>query len=510
MKKFRASSLLLVSLVLIHVHAAGLLAVQKASPEQIKVALQKIRSFVETSMKTWETPGLAVGVVKDGQVILAEGFGKRDVEKNLPVTARTRFILGSTTKAFTTMAMGILVDDGKLDWDTPVVHYIPQFKFMNEYATLHATPRDLATHRTGLPRHDMVWSDSPFSLQELVENLQYLEPSWDFRAAYQYNNLMYMAAGYLVGQVSGTSWEDVVRERIFRPLGMTDSGCTVPELMSAAEFSFAYSKEKEKLVASPFPRPSDKLMYGPRASGSVNTTARDMCKWMLLHLNRGEVGGKQIITRANLLQMHTPQISIPWRSAEKSETMYPSYGLGWMIGSYRDRYRVHHGGATMGFFSYVSLFPHENLGIVVLVNMGGSLPSIVANYASDVLLGLDPLDWNKRAQDRTKVAAAGVPQQARVEGTRPAHKLEDYAGEYNHPAYGLIKIEVAGDKLAASFHGYSAPLEHWNYETFRIAESELRGTRLTFQTNARGDVTGLSSPFEPAVKEIVFQRLPKK
>ncbi len=459
-------------------------------------------------MKTWGTPGLAVGIVKDGKVVFAEGFGKRDVEKSLPVTSKTRFILGSTTKAFTTMAMGILVDDGKLDWDKPVIHYIPRFKLMDEYATLQATPRDLATHRTGLPRHDMVWGNSSFSLEELVESLQFLEPSRDLRTAFQYNNLMYIAAGYLVGQVSGSSWEEVIRERIFKPLGMADSGCTVPELLSAEEFSYAYAREKEKLAALPFPPPTDKLMYGARASGSVNTTAEDMCKWMLLHLNKGTAGGKQIITSANLLQMHTPQIPIPWRPAEKSEFMYPSYGLGWMIDSYRDHYRVHHGGATMGFFSYVSLFPHENLGIVVLVNLGGALPTIVANYASDVLLGLDPLDWNKKAQDQMKAAAA--PQEKRVEGTKPAHKLEDYAGEYNHPAYGLLKVEAAQDKLTASFHGYSSPLEHWHYETFRIAEADLRGTKLTFQTNLRGEIVSVSAPLESAVKEIVFQRAQRK
>jgi len=510
MKRLRAIGLLLVFLTLFPLPAAELLGAQNSTSGQLDASLQKIRAVVETSMKTWGTPGLAVGIVKDGQVIFVEGFGKRDVEKNLPVTAKTRFILGSTTKAFTTMAMGILVDDGKLDWDKPVIQYIPQFKLMNEYATLHATPRDLATHRTGLPRHDMVWADSPFSLEELVESLQYLEPSRDLRTAFQYNNLMYIAAGYLVGRVSGSSWEEVVRERIFKPLGMADSGCTVPELMGAAEFSYAYTKEKEKLTALPFPPPTDKLMYGARASGSVNTTVEDMCKWMILNLNKGAAGGKQVIARANLLQMHTPQIPTPWRPAEKSESMYPSYGLGWMIDSYRDHYRVHHGGATMGFFSYVSLFPLENLGIVVQVNLGAAVPMIITNYASDVLLGLEPLDWNKKAQDQMKAAAAASPREQRVEGTKPGHRLEDYAGLYNHPAYGMLEVEAAADKLKVSFHGQSSPLEHWHYETFRIIESDLRGRRLTFQTNLRGEIVSVSAPLEPAVKEIVFQRVQKK
>jgi len=510
MKRRFIFSLLVVCLLALPSQAGQMAKTQAPSPKQLQAAVQKIRTNIETSMKIWETPGLAVGIVKDGKVILAEGFGKRDIEKSLPVTAKTRFILGSTTKAFTTMAMGILVDDGKLDWDKPIIQYIPQFKFMNEYATLHATPRDLATHRTGLPRHDLVWANSPFSLQELVESIQYLEPSRDFRTTFQYNNLMYITAGYLVGRVSGSSWEDVLRERIFKPLGMMDSGCTVPELVNASEYSLAYDKEKEKLKAIPFPSPTDKLMYGARASGSVNTTAEDMCKWMLLHLNKGMAGGKQIISSANLLQMHSPQMTAPWRPSEKSESMFPSYGLGWTIDSYRDHYRVYHGGATMGYFSQVSLFPHENLGVVVMVNLGGAVPMSVANFVSDVLLGIEPLDWNKKFQDRMKADAAAPPQEKRVEGTKPAHKLADYAGEYNHPAYGLLNIEVAEDKLRASLHGFSSLLEHWHYETFNMAESDLSGTKLTFQTNGEGLVTGVSSPLEPSVKEIVFQRVQKK
>ena len=510
MKKARMMVRRIIVLLVLSVSAAYPLFAQIASPEKLKAPLQKIRSDIETSMKVWGTPGLAVGIVMDGRVILAEGFGLRDIEKNLPVTSKTRFILGSTTKAFTTMAMGILVDEGKLDWDRPVSSYLPQFRLMNDYAALHATPRDLVTHRTGLPRHDFVWGNSAFSLPEVVDSLRHLEPSRDFRTAYQYNNLMYIVAGYLVGRVAGSSWEEVVRERIFKPLGMADSGCTVPELQAAAEFSIAYEKEKEKLAARPFPPPDDVLMYGPRASGSVNTSAEDMCKWLLLHLNKGMAGGQRVISAANLLQMHSPQIPVPWRPDEKSESMHPSYGLGWMVDSYRGRYRVHHGGATMGFFSSVSLFPHENLGIVVMVNMGGAVPTIIANYASDVLLGLEPLDWNKKIRDMMKAEDAAASQEKRIEGTKPSHKLEDYAGEYSHPAYGRLKVEAAQDALTASWNSITSLLEHWHYETFRTAGDNFRSMKLTFQANAKGEIISVSAPLEPAVREIVFQRVQKR
>src|SRR5579884_3599427 len=189
--------------------------------------LQGFEEFVGTIMQDWKVPGLAISIIKDGEIIFSNGFGKRDVDGGLEVTPQTLFPIASCSKAFTTTAMAMLADEGKLDWDTPVKHYLPTFKLYDSFVSEHMTPRDLVTHRSGLPRHDLMWYHSTRSRQELFDRLQYLEPSKDFRSLWQYQNLMYMTAGYLAGEVAGQSWEDLVQKRLFDPLGMTSSNFSV-------------------------------------------------------------------------------------------------------------------------------------------------------------------------------------------------------------------------------------------------------------------------------------------
>jgi CubicO group peptidase (beta-lactamase class C family) len=469
---------------------------------------QKIRAHIQTTLKTWEVPGAAVAIAKDGRVVFLEGFGDRDLEKDLPVTPQTRFILGSTTKAFTALSVGLLATEKKLDWDRPVSDYIPEFRLMDEYASLHATPRDLASHRSGLPRHDFVWVNSTQDLPSLVRSLRFLEPSRELRAAYQYNNLIYMTLGYLVERVSGLSWDDFVRDRIFRPLKMTASGCTIPEYTAAAEYALPYRKERAGFIARPFPRPEEKLMYGARASGSINSTAADMAKWIIEQLAAYEPGIKTVFPADLLREMHTPLIPIPQPTRAKDVVLSPAYGLGWIIDIYRKEWRIQHGGSTLGFNSFVSFFPQAKVGLVVLTNIDSPAINILANGITDLALGLAPFDWSKRYEERLKSRNEAETAEPRVMGTSPAHKLEDYAGEYSHPAYGTLKVKFEAAGLTLETHGFSSPLEHWHFETFRVAEGELRGQKISFRTNEQGQITAAAARLEPAVKEIVFERMP--
>ena len=459
-------------------------------------------------MKQWHIAGASVGIVKDGRIVFCEGFGYRDVAKGLPVTPRTRLILGSTTKAFTTAALGLLVSDKKLEWDKPVASYLPEFALQDEYASAHATVRDLAAHRTGLPRHDLVWMNSPMDLPEMVGALRFLEPGRELRAAFQYNNLMYIALGRLVEKVSGMPWDAFVRERIFKPLGMTRSGCTIPEYVAADEYAYSYRWEKDAWAAQPLPAPSDKLMYGARASGSVNTTAEDMCAWALAHLQAYQAGANSALPAEALRETHAPEIPTPWAPMSNTEVLLPSYAMGWMTDVYRENWRVHHGGSTLGFNSSVMLFPRARVGVVLQINASSPANAVLANGLSDLALGLAPIDWNKRAADQMEARRTAEPAEARVEGTRPAHRLEDYAGEYAHPAYGLLSIAFKDGGLELTYKGFVSPLEHWHYETFQLSESDLAGQKLTFRTDARGRVTAVSGAFEPSVKDIVFERRP--
>jgi len=367
---------------------------------ELQQRLEKINTYINTVLKEWNAAGIGVGIVKDGEVIFSEGFGLRNVEEKLPVTPNTLFVLASVTKPFVTAAMSMLVDDGLLDWDTPVRTYLPGFMLKNEYATGHITPRDMAVHRSGLPRHDHIMIGTNYTPEKVVEVLRHLEPSCDFRSRYQYNNLMYIAAGHLIGKVTGKTWDEIVRERIFRPLGMEKSNCSIRELKETKDFArgYFYNRNKEQFELISFPPPSDILFYGPRASGSINSSINDMNKWLQFQLNRGQVNGKNLISPDNFLQMHTPQIVKPFSVLEKSEVMHPSDGIGWEIDSYRGHYRVHQGGASaiQSYASELTLFPHENLGIVVLTNAYLPLTVALSNFISDVLLDLEPVDWNKR------------------------------------------------------------------------------------------------------------------
>ena len=470
--------------------------------------LPLIRQYIEANLKEFGVPGLAVAIVDQDKTIMAEGFGWRQVEKKLPVTARSRFVLGSTTKAFTTFALGLLVEEGKMSWDEPVRRYLPEFALRDDWATLRCTPRDLVTHRTGLPRHDLVWSGASLSPEEIVGVLRFLEPSRDFRAVFQYNNLMYITAGVLVSRVAGLPWEEFIEKRIFAPLNMKNSGCTLDEYLASPEYSYSYTKAGDKLEAIPFPSPQQKIMYGPRASGSVNSTDEDMAQWVRLHLNEGEVSGQRLMAAERIREMHTPQIVRPANPGEAPEIEHPSYGLGWMIDSYRSHYRVHHGGSTMGFSSFVVFFPQEKFGAAILSNLSSPLPTLIGNYISDLALGLPPLDWKAKLASRPAATPSVKPTPAKaVKLIRP---LADYTGEFIHPAYGQLRTESDGEKIFLVFRQERIELEPSGWDVFRPKEASWRRFPLHFLANNRGEMEAVAIPLEPAVKDIIFERLSGK
>jgi CubicO group peptidase (beta-lactamase class C family) len=299
-------------------------------------------------------------------------------------------------------------------------------------------------------------------------------------------------------------WDDFVRQKIFKPLGMNDSGCTIPEFMGASEWALSYVREGDRQTVSPLPGPEDKLMYGARASGSVNTTAPDMCRWLLAQLQDGQVEGRQVLPPGVVRGTHLPQIPMAWPATDQ-EALFPSYALGWMTDVYRGHYRVHHGGSTLEFNSYVTLFPRDKVGLVVLVNTSSPGSTILANVISDAALGLEPIDWSQRAEKRMKEAPKDKPQDKRVAGTAPAHRLEEYEAAYTHPAYGEVRVEIADGRLLAATHGFRWPLEHWHYETFALTEGPFR-SKVHLLTDVKGEVAEVACGLEPAVKDIVFKR----
>jgi CubicO group peptidase (beta-lactamase class C family) len=470
-------------------------------------------SLTNDAIKAWEVPGMAIAIVKNGEVVFAQGFGLRDVERKLPVTPRTLFAIGSCTKAFTTFVMGTLVDQGKLEWDTPVRNYIPEIRFYDHVATELITPRDLVTHRSGLPRHDLVWYNSNLSPKEIVCRLPYLEPSETLRSKYQYNNIMYVTAGYLIERLTGRSWDNAVSERIFKPLAMTGSNFSVKDSQKSADFAKPYAERDEKVVEIPF---RDITNVGP--AGSINSNVMDMARWLIVQTHKGKIGDTQVISPAVLADIHTPHMTTG-AQADRPEIAPAGYALGWSLVDYRGHRIVAHGGAIDGFVAATTLLPDDGVGIVVFANKGGTgLPQIITRHATDRILGLSTIDWSGEELAKVKKSKAAdkeaktKKETVRKSGTSPAHKLEEYAGEYENKGYGIVKVELSDGKLKFAYNGIEAPLEHWHYEVFRALKNPkdpaFEDEKIQFLTNLNGDVDGVAVPFEPSVKPIVFTMRP--
>jgi len=471
-------------------------------------------AFVGKVLADWKTPGVAMAIVKGNDVLLLRGYGSRDLEKKLPVTPKTLFAIGSSTKAFTTFVMGALADEGKLDWNAPVSKYVPGFRLKDPVASERMTPTDLVTHRSGLPRHDALWYNATLSRRETVERLRYLEPNKDFRTDFQYNNAMFLTAGYLVEQVTGTTWEDAVRARVFVPLGMTGSNFSVLDSQKAPDFALPYEERDDKVLRMEFRNVTN---VGP--AGSINSSAADLAGWLKVHLNEGTLDGKRIVSPLTVENLLTPRMETGAKQTEP-EVVPGGYALGWFTDIYRGVRRVHHGGNIDGFSALVLLVPAEKIGIAILVNKDGSpLPGVLARHALDRLLGLPVKDWSaERLAKRTQMKAAekeakSRKAEVRKPGTKPAHPVAEYAGDYEHPGYGVLKVARSGDGLSMTYNAITTPLQHWHYETWsgveiqgEKADNTFENFRITFVTDKEGEVSGVAAPMEPAVADIVFTR----
>ncbi len=463
-------------------------------------------SFADQALKDWKCAGFAIAVVQDGKVIYSKGFGYRDVKNQKPVTTKTLFAIGSSTKSFTVMSLAALVDQGKLDWDKPVREYLPDFRLMDQFATERMTPRDLVTHRSGLPRHDLMWYDSPFTREEIFSRLRYLEPSKDFRTTFQYQNLMFMTAGLLAAHISGMPWEEHVRKVVLNPLGMTSTNFSVSDMQKAPDYSLPYSVSKESIKEIPFQNIDT---IGP--AGSINSNVEDMAKYVLMHLAKG----KGVISERNETQMTSPQMSISGPGNDK-ELGASSYGMGFFITTYRGHYLVHHGGNIDGFSALVTFMPQDNFGMVILTNQNGSsVPTVVSYNVYDRMLGLDQIDWTKRFKDQQARARSSEEDAkkkgytAQKPGTHPSHDLADYAGEYEHPAYGVAQVTYGNGGLRFKFHKLGGPMTHFHYDVFEFPREESEPEskmKAEFHTNLQGEIDFLSLPLETSVKEIVFTR----
>ncbi len=472
---------------------------------QAQDALAGFDSLVVAAMDEWHVPGLGLAIVRGGEILYEKGYGLRDVAAGTPVTPTTRFAIGSASKAFTAASLALLVDDGALDWNTPVIEYLPDFRMYDPVATEEMTALDLVVHRSGLPRHDLLWYSTPFTRADLFSRLQYLEPTKPFRSAWQYQNLMFMAAGYLAGTLNGSTWEQLVQQRLFDPLGMTGASFTIDALTATDDYATGYAGGRDSVELMPY-HPLDAI--GP--AGSINASARDMAQWVKLHLSDGEMNGQRILSKGSLDFLHLPQVFIGPRGSKGSP--YLLYAPGWFAEVYQGHRMLQHGGNIDGFSALVGFLPDDDLGLVILTNKNGTpLPAALMQTAFDRILDLEKTDWvaairpQGDGEDDEEEDAASEESE-RVTGTTPSHALADFAGVYEHPAYGQVTIQAKNDSLHIAYYTLDAPLAHWHYDTFAIEGGVFENTKLTFHTDASGRVETMTLPFEPALDPLVFTR----
>ncbi len=485
-------------------------------------ALESFDGFVEESLAKWNVPGAGIAIVKNGEPVLVKGYGFRDVDGKVSVTENTQFAIGSATKAFTALILGTLVDEGRIDWDKPVRNYLPTFALYDDYATKEMTPRDLVCHRSGLPRHDLLWYGSSLSRKELFDRLRYLRPNVSFRSEFQYQNLMFMTAGYLEGEVEGTTWEALVKDRIFGPLGMTNSTLSIGDMQRAGDFAYGYEKKKnEKTKKEEISRMPFRNIDAVGPAGAINSSAADMAKWVIFQMGHGKAGEKQIVSEATMSELHKPQMVVHSGAFAQllklPEMPYTMYALGWFVQPYRGHDMIHHGGNIDGFSAFVAFMPSDNLGIVVLTNINGTLfPEAVAFTAFDRFLSEEATDWNERLLaawsqfEKGEEEAAKAEETTRKKGTKPSHPLEDYTGTYSDLGYGSVEVARDGKTLRGTYNGIDIDLEHWHYDVFRSTSEPAEGLKLEFLTNVGGDIDRVSIPMEQTVDPIEFVKEPPK
>jgi len=483
--------------------------VAQSNPET--VALEGFDRYALDSMQSLHAPGVAVGVILRGKIVLAKGYGVKDICCDSPVGANTLFDIASMTKSFTTTAMAVLVDQGKLDWNKPVRDYLPWFEMYDPIATHLVTPRDLVAHRCGLPTHDFLRFSTYLSREELVRRVRYLQPNHSFRDVYEYNNILYATAGFLAGEVAGTSWEELVKQDVFAPLGMTGSNTSAVEIQKASDFARPHALRAGVVSGIPF---YEYQPFGVGPNGAVNSSVNDMLKYLAFHLGDGTANGRAIVSPAQMRQLHAPV----------SATPSGGYALGWNTDYYRGHFLLWHSGSINGFTSRMAIAPNEQIGIVVLTNLDRSpLPQVLADTLLDRLLGLEAKDHLQQAirnlaelQASTDTGNADL-ESHRVPGAKPTLELSAYAGSYFHPAYGTINVETKGDLLLVKFDAVSIPMKHYNYDTFEMDMDAVLGMdgadgkhRLAqFRIDAFGKVNELFLPLEPTVEPFVFVRQSK-
>lgn len=449
-----------------------------ASAQTLEDKLKEIDAYAQQVRKDWNVPGFAIAIVKDDKVVFAKGYGVRELGKPEPVDENSLFAIASNSKAFTTASLAILIDEGKLKWDDPVSKYLPEFQMYDPYVTRELTVRDLVSHRSGLGTFsgDLLWYEANMSSDEVLQRVRYLKPVNGFRAAYGYQNLMFIAAGRVVEKVSGKSWSDFVSERILIPLGMKNTKTSIRDFKPGDNISMPHNESGGKGLRV--------IHYGnvdaAASAAGLNSSVADIAQWLRLQLGRGSFEGKKIFSEARSVEMWQQNLAIPigkFAMDFNPTRHFYGYGLGWFLNDYHGRKVASHGGGLDGMISETAMMPEENLGLVVLTNSETQVNVVMQNKIFDVFLGVPKRDWSAEYLARVTAGRAAEARlddlkvAARVKDTKPSLDLSGYAGTYNAQLYGDATVSVENGKLVLRLTkspNLVADLDHWHYDTFEI------------------------------------------
>jgi CubicO group peptidase (beta-lactamase class C family) len=469
------------------------------------VAQDYVDRTVERARHEFNVPGIAVAIVKDGQVVLAKGYGVRKLGGAAPVTADSLFRIASNTKAFTTASLAMLVDEGKIRWDDRVIDHMPEFQMYDPYVTHEMTIRDLLVHRSGLGLGAgdlMFWPATDFTRDEIIRHIRYLRPATSFRSRYAYDNLLYLVAGQMIPRITGKSWEEFVRERIFTPLGMSHTNASTAELVAAGDVATPHAMADGKLV------PLAQTNHDNNApAGSINSCVADLAKWMIAQLGHGAYPGGRLFSEKQSKEMWSAQTILPIGDLPKGapaalQPMFNAYGLGWMLRDWRGKKMVYHTGSLAGYVSRTTLIPEIGLGVVVLTNQEAEgAHAAIAYTVVDHYLNAPQADWVAAMHEAEPKEPPLPPRNAQ---SKPSLPLAAYAGTYHDSWYGDVAVKDAGGRLSITFthtKQLTGSLEHWQYDTFvaRWNDRTLNADAfVTFYLGADGKIEELKvKPVSP-------------
>jgi len=453
--------------------AALIVPLVSAQPEP----LAGFDALITKAVKDWRIPGLAIAVVKDDQLVFAHGYGVRELGKPDLVDTHTLFAIGSTTKAMTAALVGMLVDEKKVALDVPVTTYLPWFQLKDPSVTRELTVRDLLTHRAGLGRADYLWYGHDNSTEEILRRVRLIDPTYPVRSSFIYQNIMYAAAGAVVEAASGKPWAEMIRTRIFEPLGMRETIPTATTLSRQPNVASPHAVVDGRVVVI------ENLSVDPiAAAGAVWSNVGDMAKWMQFLLDGGRIGGKtgtRLLSEPVFAELFTPQTIAPYDMYPTTKLTKPhwmTYGLGWFQQDYHGRAVDFHTGSTDGMVAIHGLIRDEQLGVYVLSNLDHAelrhalMYTVFDRYAAQP----SDRDWSadfqklyadlKKDEDQEQADK----DKRRVMGTAPSLPLARFAGDYIDPLHGDVAVSFDAGRLRIQYGAaFVGTLEHWHYNTFR-------------------------------------------